>query len=280
VPEATVVIPTRDRAQSLQACLAALGGQRTARAFEVVVVDDGSRPPLGLASDAAVLVVRTDGIGPARARNRGIAEAGGDLVLFTDDDTVPDAGWVEAACAFLASRPDYVGVEGPVWSEPWDPLYAHSLANAEPGAYWTCNVAYRRAALEAVGGFSEVFPYPHCEDLDLGFRLLGLGPIGWAPAMRVEHRVRPVGFEPLVRRALLLESEIVLFRRHRARFGPRAGRLPARAYPTVHLARSWAGRVRGDGLAALARRPRRTLRLAGVAAGQLALSCYVAARAR
>lgn len=278
-----MVIPTRDRAGSLRDCLAALASQRTDRAFHVVVVDDGSKPPLdlaGVAGQLPVRLVRTEGVGPGRARNQGIAEAVGEHVLFTDDDTIPDQGWIEAACTFLAEHPDEVGVEGPVWSRPWDPVYAHSLANEQAGAYWTCNIAYRRAALEKVGGFADVFPYPHCEDLDLGFRMLREGPIGWSPAMRVEHRVQPLGFTPLVRRGLLAGSEVVLFRRHRNRFGPRAARLPAHVYPAAHLALAWAKRLRRDGVAELARRPARTARLAGLAAGQLALTCYASARTR
>jgi len=180
---ASVVIPTRDRPADLARVLASLAAQRTDRPFEVIVVDDGSEPPI----DPALLdglerarIVRGLGRGPAIARNAGIAAAVSDTVLLTDDDTELAPEWVEAASAFLEANPESVGVEGPVSSPAWDPLYEHSLENDQPGAYWTCNIAYRRATLTTLGGFLEDFPTPHCEDLDLAYRALALGPIGFS----------------------------------------------------------------------------------------------------
>ena len=184
---ATVVVPTRDRPADLARLMNTLAGQRTQRSFDVVLVDDGSEPPVARETFDAELelrVVRRGGGGPAAARNAGAAAASGGYLLFTDDDTEVAPTWVEAACEFLDGHVEHVGVEGPVGSPPFDPLYEQSLENGAPGAYWTCNIAYRRDAFEQLGGFLEDFPDPHCEDLDLAYRAEGSGRSGSPPRCR------------------------------------------------------------------------------------------------
>lgn len=277
--DATVVIATRDRPRDLERCLRALAHQATSRAFEVMVVDDRSAPPVAEAAPgrpAPLRVLRGAGAGPARAREQGWRTGNGDVVLFTDDDTVPDPGWVEAACAFLADHPDHGGVEGPIHSTPYDPLYALSVLSARPGAFYTANVAYRRRALEQVGGFHVEFPFPHCEDLDLAFRVERLGPVGWASDMAVLHVAKPVSARGYARRGRYVASEIVLFRRHRARYG-RARRLPAPLFPLLNVVQTWRGHGRREG-AALVRSPRRLARFVVVAAGYGASAALAVAR--
>jgi glycosyltransferase involved in cell wall biosynthesis len=262
-PIATVVIPTRDRAASLARTLAALRRQRTDRAWELIVVDDGSAPPLGadvLQGFPQARLLRREGTGPARARNAGIAEARGRYVLFTDDDTEPAATWLDAAVAFLDAHPDHAGVEGRVDSPPFDALHAVSLSNDAPGCYWTCNIAYRKEALDRLGGFDEAFPSPHCEDLDLAFRVLRGAPIGYAAEMAIVHHPREMAGRELVARARLTVSEIRLFERHRSRYG-RVRRLPARLFPLVQSAGFWRDMLRAAG-----RHPGRIARALGLSA--------------
>jgi GT2 family glycosyltransferase len=276
---ASVVVPTRDRPADLARVLAALRRQQGGRRFEVIVVDDGSEPPL----DAALLdgleaarLLRGGGRGPAAARNMGIGAAGSDTILLTDDDTEPAPSWVAAACSFLEQNAGHAGVEGPVSSPPYDPLYAHSLENGEPGAYWTCNIAYRRDVLERLDGFLEEFPTPHCEDLDLAYRALVLGPIGFAEEMAIVHHPRRQSLRQLVGRGRMAASEAVLFERHRERFG-RAGRLPAALFPVTSAIYGWRVRARAEG-ARLLRSPRRLARFAAAAVGHLAVVVTTAAR--
>jgi GT2 family glycosyltransferase len=275
-PIASVVVPTRDRQADLERMLRALARQRTERSFEVIVVDDGSEPPVDpslLAGFASSRLVRRNGGGPAAARNAGAAAARGAFLLFTDDDTEPAATWVDAACEFLEANGDHVGVEGPVASPPFDPLYEHSLENDRPGGYWTCNMAYRRRAFEQLGGFLEDFPDPHCEDLDLAFRALRAGPIGFAPAMGMTHFPRPLPLGGWIGRARLTRSEALLFERHPERFG-RVSRLPARLFPIVSAAYGWRLRLRAE-VPRLLRSPRRLARfglVAGLHLGTVVLS--------
>ncbi len=208
---ATVVIATRDRHEGLRQVLGALARQDGRRRFEAVVVDDGSTPPVGPADLAALpgaRLLQGGGRGPARARNAGLAAATAPVVLFTDDDTIPSPGWVDAALGYLEAEPDAAGVEGPIVSLPYDRLYELSLESTGPGAYYTANVAYRRAVLEAIDGFDARFPYPHCEDLDLAFRAERHGRIGFAEDMRMEHVPRPATLREMVRRGRYSTSEL------------------------------------------------------------------------
>ena len=91
----SVVIPTFRRPETLFPVLDALGRQVAPPEFEVVVVDDGSGDdtPARLAAYRPAYPFRyfsqSNG-GPASARNRGVREARGRIVLFLGDDTVPE----------------------------------------------------------------------------------------------------------------------------------------------------------------------------------------------
>ncbi len=246
--DVTIVVPTRDRVESLRRTLRALAAQRTERAWELVVVDDGSDPALPEDLPDAPpgwRLLRGRGEGPARARNRGWREARGAVVMFTDDDVEPAPGWIDAACAYLDANPDAVGVEGPTHSPPYDRLRAMSVESHAPGGFLTANLGFRRDVLERLGGFYEGFPFPHCEDYDLAFRAEALGPIGFAAGMRVLHHPRELSAAQLARRGRLGASEMLLFQRHRERYG-RIRRLPAAAFPFVNAVVGWAGIARSD----------------------------------
>ncbi len=228
-PAATVVIASKDRPRRLRRCLGALAGQRTRWPFDVVVVDDGSTPTLSEEPGIAALAERVDatwanfrvvrgaGAGPARARNLGIAQARGAVVLFTDDDTIPSADWVDAAISWLVAHPTAVGVEGPTCTAPYDPLYEHSV-DAPGGGGLTCNIAYRRDLLVRLGGFYELFPYAHGEDLDLAYRALEVGAIGFAQAMAVEHPAATVSLKTLIREGRYAATQLEVARRHPQRY--------------------------------------------------------------
>jgi glycosyltransferase involved in cell wall biosynthesis len=94
-PSVSVVVCTRDRPRDLRSCLESIAALRT-RPQEVIVVDncpsDGAT--LDLCRDYPVRYVRESSPGLARARNRGILEARGEVVAFTDDDCVVDPHWL------------------------------------------------------------------------------------------------------------------------------------------------------------------------------------------
>src|ERR1700716_2612734 len=88
----SVVIPTCGRPDLLRRCIAALDRQTLpGEAIEITVVDD-----------------RKSRRGPAAARNVGWRLAGAPIVAFTDDDTLPDAHWLEQGVAAFRSGIDAV----------------------------------------------------------------------------------------------------------------------------------------------------------------------------
>ena len=124
-PALTVVIPTRDRRSMLEVTLAALELQEgLAVLFEVIVVDDGSEDDTSawlagqIFENFEMKTLRTDGIGPAGARNLGISQARADRVLLLGDDTIPQPTTLEAHLALAGDRD--IGVQGRI---EWDPTH-------------------------------------------------------------------------------------------------------------------------------------------------------------
>jgi glycosyltransferase involved in cell wall biosynthesis len=161
----SVIIPTRDRPERLRCCLESLRGAVDA---EIVVVDDGSDPPLA-ATARDVRCVRLEGVGLNEARNRGAEAASGRILAFLDDDTVVCPGWLEAVrSAFASTGCDALGgrvtlaLEGD--APPWlTRKLRRYLAEFElgPEPRWLdsepvpvgANCAVTREAYEAAGGF-------------------------------------------------------------------------------------------------------------------------------
>src|SRR3954453_23879096 len=116
-PDVSVVIATHNRPGGLATLLRALEAQTLdSGRFEVVVVDDGSDPPVRLPD--GVRILRHDvPQGPGPARNTGGRAAHPPLVAFTDDDCTPAPGWL-AALVQAANGDDDVVVQGPLVPPP------------------------------------------------------------------------------------------------------------------------------------------------------------------
>jgi glycosyltransferase involved in cell wall biosynthesis len=85
--EITVIVPTRDRPDKLGSLIGCLARASSPVSFEIVVVDDGSDPPVRIASeDLRCRIVRLEGVERSVARNTGAHAAQGRLLLFLDDD--------------------------------------------------------------------------------------------------------------------------------------------------------------------------------------------------
>src|SRR4051795_5262101 len=194
----SVVVPTIGR-PSLDALLDALATCSGPRPAELVLVDDRpSAEPLrperpGL---PAVRVVRTGGGGPARARNLGWRTARSPWIAFLDDDVVPDPDGYEALDRDLDGLPaDVAGSQGrvrvplPEDRRPTD--WERGTAGLATSSWITADLAYRRAALAAVGGFDERFPRAFREDSDLALRVLDTGSRLVRGQRWITHPVRP-----------------------------------------------------------------------------------------
>jgi glycosyltransferase involved in cell wall biosynthesis len=108
-----VVIATRDRPQRLASCLESLAAQDYPRErFEVIVVDDGGDSQLDQMTRRyrqrlELSILRRRFAGRSAARNQGVAQACGQLVAFTDDDSEPDPGWLRALATRHAAVPGH-----------------------------------------------------------------------------------------------------------------------------------------------------------------------------
>lgn len=198
---ATVVIPARDARATVGAAVAALRDQTDAagRPVRVIVVDDGSVDGTGeVAAAAGAEVIRGGGDGPARARNLGVAAARTELVIFTDADCTPQPGFVAALLAPFAD-PDVAGAKGTYLTRQrswvarfvqveYEERYARMARLERIDFVDTYAAAYRRAVLDAVGGFDERYRLPSTEDQELSFRVVAAGhALVFAPAARVAH---------------------------------------------------------------------------------------------
>lgn len=210
--EVSVVIATRDRQAMIRDCVAAILGGDNQTPFEIIVVDDSEvgRPQVSWQNEPRVSVLSTYAAGTSHARNAGISLSRGECILFTDDDTFPASGWVDAAAGAFRRDPELWGLEGPVRTLPWDPLYEYSIQAEEPGHYWGCNVAYRRDRIDEIGGFrADRFPV-FGEDRDLGIRMRNRGPIGFSDAMVVTHRPRAMRIRDFVVKPARVHADLAL----------------------------------------------------------------------
>ena len=213
-PKVTVVVPSHGRADRLERLLGALAEQDLpADDFEVVVVDDaspdGTAAVLAEAEAAGTLPLRvlTQPVrrGPAAARNLAWRSSRAPVIAFTDDDCVPDPGWLRAGLAALDGRarvavgrtappPDQLHLAGAPFSRVMEVDSARFFE--------TCNVFYRRDDLVAVGGFDERFRRPSGEDTRLGLAMTAAGvePVFAGDAL-VHHDVRPGSLRDALREA-------------------------------------------------------------------------------
>lgn len=224
-PSVSIVVCTRRRSAALAACLSAILRQDYPR-LEVLVVDNTSGDPAvgslvdGLESPVPLRWVVEPHVGLSRARNRGLAEAAGEIVAFVDDDAVPDVHWAsELARGYT---PDVAAVTGAILpaaidtdAQEWFLRYGgHSKGRgwigetfdgARKGAQSALyplppfgaggNMSFRRDVLRAHGGFDLALgagtPARGAEETALFTHVLLAGrQIAYRPSALVWHRDR------------------------------------------------------------------------------------------
>jgi glycosyltransferase involved in cell wall biosynthesis len=245
----SVVVPTYRRFDLLDRCLTALCAQDFAPTrFEVIVADDDAddrRSALmrtwlerkyGSMGNAHrfryIWVTQTQG--PAGARNQGWRAARGDVIAFTDDDTVPAPTWLSRGMAAIGQGWDAVGgrIVMPLSAEPTD--YERDASGLSRAEFATANCFVRRAALEAVDGFDEGFTSAWREDSDLQFALLESGfKCGAAPDAVVVHPIRPARWGISISQQRKILFDALLFKKHRALYRAHIRRFPPWRYYAI-----------------------------------------------
>jgi glycosyltransferase involved in cell wall biosynthesis len=217
-PSVTVVVCTRNRSTALRDAGEAALALETALGWEMLIVDNGSTDDtvevaraIAATDPRRVRVVVEPELGLSAARNLGVRQARGDLVIFLDDDAVPEPGWLDAYCAvfaetdalaaggpvepdFAAPPPAFFGAEFLPYVSAWDRgTERHELTYSEypRGA----NMGFRRAAFERFGTFDRRLgrrgrSLRSCEEIELCLRIeRGGGRVVYEPGARVCHRV-------------------------------------------------------------------------------------------
>src|SRR6516225_1358815 len=200
-PKISVIVCTYNGARTLRECLSALTDLDYPN-YEVLVVNDGSTDDTAfIAQDYPVRLISQPNKGLSAARNTGLAASEGEIVAYIDDDAFPHRYWLRYLAAAFG-RAAHVGIGGPNLSPPGDGFVAECVAAAPgnplhvllsdelaehiPG----CNMAYRKEALVAIGGFDPRFRAAG-GDVDICWRLQDRGwTIGFCPTAVVWHHRR------------------------------------------------------------------------------------------
>ena len=214
----SVIIATYQRPDLIGDCLDALGRQRLPP-LEVIVVDQSpdsrtrdvvqGRP----AGSPPVTYLHSDRVGLSLARNIGVRASRSSLVAFTDDDALPEPGWLEALAVAFASTSPRAGLVGgrilPLWEKPrprWYPAsFEYLLPVFDPDGGLApfpkgflppgVNLAADRDAIDRIGGFDEEIGQRSGwratgDDSLFAWRAIEAGiPIYYQPEAVVRHRV-------------------------------------------------------------------------------------------
>ncbi|HEU5011276.1 MAG TPA: exopolysaccharide biosynthesis glycosyltransferase EpsD [Roseiflexaceae bacterium] len=194
--QVSIVIPTFNRLPRLKRVLAALHKQTVApEEFEVIVVSDGSTD----GTDAYLRSVQTPlrlvpvlqpNRGVAAARNAGVAQAQGELIVFLDDDVVPAPDLISEHLQLHAAHGENMVVLGPMLTpddaalQPWvqweQAMLIKNYAAMQQGRwsptprqFYTGNASLARQHIVEAGGFNEAFR--RAEDVELAYRLAARG---------------------------------------------------------------------------------------------------------
>jgi GT2 family glycosyltransferase len=214
LPSASVVVPTFNRLADLERVVAAVLDQIAVlgSSCELVVVDDGSSDgtgkwlETGLKAGSAA-VVRQPNAGPAAARNRGVSEARGEIVLFLGDDTIPEPDWLlehlethrladrDVAVLGYTSFPAELDSPFLRFINECGAQFGYRLIEDPTSVpfnfFYTSNVSLPRGLFRRLGGFREDFPAAAWEDIEFAYRARrdGLG-LRYNPRARTIHHHR------------------------------------------------------------------------------------------
>jgi len=244
-PRISVIVCTYNGSRTIRDCLDALL-RLEYPSFDVIVVDDGSTDgTVEIVADYPVRLISTENRGLSRARNTGLEAATGEIVAYLDDDAYPDPHWL-TYLAGIFIHTTHAAVGGPNIPPAGDGPIADCVTNAPGGPVHVllsdqeaehipgCNMAFRKAALQAIGGFDPQFRIAG-DDVDVCWRLQKQGwTVGFNAGAAVWHHRRNSVRAYLKQQLNYGKAEALLERKW-----------PEKYNAAGHL--TWRGRVYGKG---------------------------------
>ncbi len=219
--DVSIIICTRNRAQSLHGTLESLASIRSKYQWEAVLVDNASTDRTAEVIAAAnncggrLRYLYESRIGLGAARDGAWRQAKGRILCFTDDDCYLTADFVDAMAIAFAERPRAGCIGGRILrfdptdapitvDERTEPARTPPYSFVHPGMLQGANMSFRREALQACGGFDPAMgagtPYP-CEDIDALVAVLWRGYEAWfdpRPLIYHHHRRKSADVPSLV----------------------------------------------------------------------------------
>ncbi len=192
-PKFSIVIPTYNTEIVLSQCLSALCGQsQNKEYFEVIVVNDGGDDKTQkivkrYENSIPIRYIFQKNKGPAAARNLGIRQAEGEIILFLDDDSLPTKNWFEYTVNAWEEYSDYDGIGGFTVCEDDESIccrvnsdffnwYLNQYVGDQQHPFLvTCNAGYKKSILKKVNYFDESFKKASGEDRDLNVKIAKVG---------------------------------------------------------------------------------------------------------
>ena len=198
----SVVIPTRNCRVFLSEAIATLMAQ-TCADWELIVVDDGSTDDTrrfleGQRDPRIRFILRESPGGPSVARNAGLAEARGDLIMFLDDDDLLRPETLGRLSEALRAHPEALAATAAcrLYTENVGSLKVYQLAQPHTGIIWrellfgwwanSGQNLYRTAVIRDIGGFDpRLF---NAQDRKLWLEVGWRGPVCVLPFVAMEYR--------------------------------------------------------------------------------------------
>ena len=170
----SVIVLIHNSQGTIRKCMDALVNQ-TYKNFELIIVNDHSTDKsieiIQYYKDKRIRIInnpKRNNI--ASGRNIGFREAKGDLIFYTDSDCIPLSNWLEEGVSRIKDNDIITGI---TFYEYPRHSFKHRVVQGRD-SFFTCNLGFKKSALEEVNGFDENFNL-YAEDKDVCLRIIKNG---------------------------------------------------------------------------------------------------------
>jgi len=192
----SIIICTKNRVFLLKKCIDSILNNKINFSYEIIIVDDHSTDETPsflkeISQDKKIKTFVNLKNGPAAARNLGIRNSRGKIVIFLDDDAKASYNLICEYKKFFDNNPQYHGCYGPTMQENLLVKGKKYRRNRQELnlKFFTVNLAVRRQVFKNIGLFDERFKFAALEDIDFGKRFEKKGYlIGYNKKCKVIHK--------------------------------------------------------------------------------------------